>query len=197
MDSAALVEFDRSFHQQGTVMVKANVSDLNLMRAETANQCRVDGSNPADPQQLFSRSASALKGICSSLLIFNLITHAANFLPSKTLIMKPELSCVVLWSGEVWEFLTFTDRHPAIIYNILLFGITSALGQTFIFMTVVYFGPLTCSIITTTRKFFTILGSVLLFGNVISPLQWFGTILVFLGLGLDAKFGKSPKKTPH
>ncbi|TRY96546.1 hypothetical protein DNTS_004710 [Danionella cerebrum] len=107
------------------------------------------------------------------------------------------LGIAVLWSGEVWEFLAFTERYPNIVYNILWFGITSALGQTFIFMTVVYFGPLTCSIVTTTRKFFTILGSVLLFGNVISPLQWFGTILVFLGLGLDAKFGKSPKKTTH
>lgn len=48
-------------------------------------------------------------------------------------------------------------------------------------MTVVYFGPLTCSIITTTRKFFTILGSVILFGNVMTTLQWVGTILVFLG----------------
>ncbi|KAJ8389973.1 hypothetical protein AAFF_G00112580 [Aldrovandia affinis] len=103
----------------------------------------------------------------------------------------------ILWTGEVWEFLSFTDRYPSIIYNILLFGLTSALGQTFIFMTVVYFGPLTCSIVTTTRKFFTILGSVLLFGNVISHVQWFGTVLVFLGLGLDAKFGKVPKKTTH
>lgn len=48
-------------------------------------------------------------------------------------------------------------------------------------MTVVYFGPLTCSIITTTRKFFTILASVVLFANPISPMQWVGTILVFLG----------------
>lgn len=53
--------------------------------------------------------------------------------------------------------------------------------QTFIFMTVVNFGPLTCSIVTTTRKFFTILGSVLLFGNVMSSMQWVGTVLVFLG----------------
>lgn len=121
----------------------------------------------------------------------------------------------VLWTGEVWEFVSFADRYPKVIYNILLFGFTSALGQvrckithtpapcislsyyfvycfsnstflpiyfqTFIFMTVVYFGPLTCSIVTTTRKFFTILGSVLLFGNIITPLQWLGTILVFLG----------------
>lgn len=48
-------------------------------------------------------------------------------------------------------------------------------------MTVVYFGPLTCSIITTTRKFFTILASVILFANPISSMQWVGTVLVFLG----------------
>ncbi|NWH83451.1 S35B1 protein, partial [Aegithalos caudatus] len=69
--------------------------------------------------------------------------------------------------------------------------------QSFIFMTVVYFGPLTCSILTTTRKFFTILASVVLFANPISPTQWVGTVLVFLGLGLDAKFGKVVKKTSH
>ncbi|NXV76713.1 S35B1 protein, partial [Atlantisia rogersi] len=69
--------------------------------------------------------------------------------------------------------------------------------QSFIFMTVVYFGPLTCSIITTTRKFFTILASVILFANPISTTQWVGTVLVFLGLGLDAKFGKGVKKTSH
>ncbi|XP_077827372.1 solute carrier family 35 member B1 isoform X5 [Macaca mulatta] len=103
----------------------------------------------------------------------------------------------ILFTGELWEFLSFAERYPAIIYNILLFGLTSALGQSFIFMTVVYFGPLTCSIITTTRKFFTILASVILFANPISPVQWVGTVLVFLGLGLDAKFGKGAKKTSH
>lgn len=35
----------------------------------------------------------------------------------------------VLWTGEVWDFLSFTERYPSIIYNILLFGLTSALGQ--------------------------------------------------------------------
>ncbi|XP_039596605.1 solute carrier family 35 member B1 [Polypterus senegalus] len=107
------------------------------------------------------------------------------------------LGAGILWSGELWDFLSFTDRYPSILYNILLFGLTSAIGQSFIFMTVVYFGPLTCSIITTTRKFFTILGSVLIFGNTLTMMQWTGTFLVFLGLGLDAKFGKGPKKTSH
>lgn len=39
------------------------------------------------------------------------------------------LLSAILWTGEVWEFLSFTERFPGVIYNILLFGVTSALGQ--------------------------------------------------------------------
>ena len=48
-------------------------------------------------------------------------------------------------------------------------------------MCVTEFGPLPCSIITTTRKFFTVLGSVLFFGNTLGSRQWVGTALVFSG----------------
>ena len=49
-------------------------------------------------------------------------------------------------------------------------------------MCVSEFGPLPCSIITTTRKFFTVLGSVILFGNSLLPHQWCGAVLVFTGV---------------
>lgn len=36
----------------------------------------------------------------------------------------------ILFTGELWEFLSFAEKVPTtIIYNILLFGLTSALGQ--------------------------------------------------------------------
>ncbi|KAI7803798.1 solute carrier family 35 member B1 [Triplophysa rosa] len=146
---------------------------------------------------LLSLTLDGLTGVSQDHMRVRYQTGANHMMLNVNLWSTLILGITVLWTGEVWEFLTFTERYPGIVSNILLFGFTSALGQTFIFMTVVYFGPLTCSIITTTRKFFTILGSVLLFGNVISTMQWFGTILVFLGLGLDAKFGKTPKKTTH
>lgn len=47
----------------------------------------------------------------------------------KMLMLRSSLFSAVLWTGEVWEFLSFAERHPGILYNILLFGITSALGQ--------------------------------------------------------------------
>ena len=64
----------------------------------------------------------------------------------------------------------------------------------FIFKTVTMFGPLTCSIFTTTRKFFTILCSIAYFGHSMSGRQWLGTILVFIGLMLDNIYGKPLKK---
>jgi UDP-galactose transporter B1 len=56
------------------------------------------------------------------------------------------------------------------------------------------FGPLKCSVITTTRKFFTVLGSVFIFNNPMSTKQWIGTFLVFLGLIIDSKYGKEKKE---
>ncbi|XP_075914979.1 solute carrier family 35 member B1-like isoform X2 [Petromyzon marinus] len=100
------------------------------------------------------------------------------------------LALPVVFTGEGLHFLLFAQCHPNIIYHVALFAATSAMGQVFIFMTVVTFGPLTCSIFTTTRKFFTVLTSVVLFANPVTGAQWFGAVLVFLGLGLDAKFGR-------
>ncbi|XP_030829064.1 solute carrier family 35 member B1 [Strongylocentrotus purpuratus] len=104
------------------------------------------------------------------------------------------LGIAIFVTGEVFEFIPFVLRHPSVLPNIVLFGLASAFGQHFIFMTVATYGPLTCSIITTTRKFFTILGSVIFFSNPISSRQWIGVALVFAGLGLDSIFGKSKAK---
>lgn len=101
---------------------------------------------------------------------------------------------VILVSGELFEFINFLQRYPATIWHIMTFSIAGAFGQYFIFLTVAEFGPLPCSIITTTRKFFTVLGSILIFGNNLSPRQWLSTFVVFSGLFLDALYGKDKNK---
>lgn len=102
----------------------------------------------------------------------------------------------VVVSGELFEFIKFLERYPSTMWHIATFSVAGALGQYFIFMTVAEFGPLPCSIITTTRKFFTVLGSILIFGNSLSGRQWLGALVVFAGLFLDAAYGrdKSLKK---
>lgn len=53
----------------------------------------------------------------------------------------------------------------------MLFGVCSSVGQMFILYTVRHFPPLVLSTITTTRKFFSILLSVLFMGNEINVWQ--------------------------
>lgn len=96
------------------------------------------------------------------------------------------LLAVTLISGELFECIDFIKQHNNLITKIALFSSLSAIGQLFIFLTVSEFGPLPCSIITTTRKFFTVLASVFLFGNKLTSNQWIGTTFVFTGLTLDA-----------
>nr|AEE61394.1 unknown [Dendroctonus ponderosae] len=100
-------------------------------------------------------------------------------------------------TGEAVAFYYFAQRHPMVITNLLVLGVTQAVGQLFLYSMVSDFGPLVVSVVTTTRKFFTVLGSVILFGNVLTSRQWMGAVLVFTGLFLDAFFSKgSPKKSP-
>lgn len=101
---------------------------------------------------------------------------------------------VIIASGELFQCIQFLHRYPSTVWHISTFSIAGAFGQYFIFLTVTEFGPLPCSIITTTRKFFTVLGSILIFGNTLTFKQWLGTFIVFSGLFLDAMYGKDKSK---
>ena len=104
------------------------------------------------------------------------------------------LSLMILVTGEFRGFWEFQAKYPQLWSYIIIFSLCSAVGQLFIFMTVVSFGPLMCSVITTTRKFFTVLCSVILFRNPITAQQWVATFLVFTGLALDMTYGKKDTK---
>lgn len=104
------------------------------------------------------------------------------------------LAVLVTFTGEIFQFIPFASRYPHVLIQLAMLAITGALGQLFIFIMVSSFGPLACSVVTTTRKFFTVLCSVLFFGNPLSSKQWFGAFLVFLGLFADAAFGKKTAK---
>ncbi|XP_013136527.1 PREDICTED: solute carrier family 35 member B1 homolog [Papilio polytes] len=96
----------------------------------------------------------------------------------------------VLLSGEIFKFVAFVTQYPEILVYLISFALMGALGQLFIFFMVAEFGPLPCSVVTTTRKFFTVLASVVIFGNVLLGRQWIGAVLVFTGLFLDIIYSK-------
>lgn len=105
------------------------------------------------------------------------------------------LGTALVGTGQIFEFISFVQRYPQIIVQLLLFSTFSAIGQFFIFWTISDFGPLPCSIITTTRKFFNVLASVIFFGNPMLTRQWIATVIVFVGLFLDSFYGKQPAKS--
>ncbi|KAF5406168.1 putative UDP-Glc/Gal endoplasmic reticulum nucleotide sugar transporter variant 1 [Paragonimus heterotremus] len=104
------------------------------------------------------------------------------------------LASALMATGEVFLFVQFVHRHPVILTSMTLFGLTSAVGQIFLFTLLTNFGSLMCAIVTTTRKFFTVLASIILFSHAMSTSQWIGTLLVFAGIFFDQFYGKAPQK---
>ena len=89
-------------------------------------------------------------------------------------------------TGDLTTGFEYIQSHPHLKSAILQFGLCSALGQIFIFLTVTGPGPLVCTTITTTRKFFTILISVFLNPkNSLTQAQWGAVCTVFLGLSAE------------
>ncbi|CAK8682627.1 unnamed protein product [Clavelina lepadiformis] len=146
---------------------------------------------------LVSLSLDGLTGVTQERMRTHHFTNEHYMMCNVNLWSCLLLSVALILTGQGVSFVQFVFRHPHVFPYLLMFSLTSAVGQHFIFLTVVAFGPLTCSVITTTRKFFTILFSVLLFRNPMNSRQWISTFFVFAGLGLDSVFGraiKQPKK---
>lgn len=93
-------------------------------------------------------------------------------------------------TGEGLQFVTFIQRHPEVLGDLAGLALAGAFGQLFIFLMVSGYGPLPCSVVTTTRKFFTVLFSVMFYGNSLTSRQWYGAVFVFTGLFADMYFGK-------
>jgi drug/metabolite transporter (DMT)-like permease len=83
----------------------------------------------------------------------------------------------------------FCIDYPEVGKNVLIFAVLSAVGQLFIFYSLLLFDSLVLSTITTTRKFLTIVISVVFHGNVLSPVQWMAVAMVFGAIMYDAGLG--------
>lgn len=110
------------------------------------------------PSPLHLQQMLNIWGVAVSL-VTALLT--GDFLPGLSFLMKNKLC---LW---VMDFCCYHVQYA------VQFGLCSSIGQLFILYTVRHFPPLVLSTITTTRKFFSILISVLFMGNDINAYQVF------------------------
>jgi len=94
----------------------------------------------------------------------------------------------IMFLASSWgkEVIVFCLAHRDAGRQVLLFCLCGAIGQLFIFYTIREFKSLINTLITTTRKFFSILTSVLWNGNALLPVQWTAVALVFTGLILNS-----------
>lgn len=96
------------------------------------------------------------------------------------------------YSSELRDALSFIQRYPACLLDVLLFAFCGALGQNFIYYTLEKFGSLSLITVTVTRKLFTILISLLYFNHTLCLNQWLSVALVFAALMLES-LGKRKK----
>ena len=85
-------------------------------------------------------------------------------------------------------------EHREAAWDLVLFCLCGAIGQLFIFFTIRRFGSLVTTIVTTTRKFFNILLSVLWLGNPLLTQQWMAVAMVFSGL-LTSTYVKTRRRS--
>lgn len=99
----------------------------------------------------------------------------------------------VVASEENLTGINFIMANESLMQKVGTFCVVSAIGQNFIFITLTKFNALILTTVTTTRKFFTILGSVVYYGHELKEQQYFGIALVSAGLGLEM-YGKYHKQ---
>jgi len=89
---------------------------------------------------------------------------------------------VALFFGEFNSGINFCLNNPIIFGKILKFAVCSAIGQSFIFYTIANFDPLVCTTVTTTRKVFSVLLSIFMYGHQLNGQGWFGLSVASAGI---------------
>lgn len=90
--------------------------------------------------------------------------------------------------NEVTQFISFVNRFPHVLYNIGLLAVMNVIGQSFVYVILTTSGSLSCSFVTTVRKLFSILLSVIFFNHKIEVYQWVGLGVTFGVLFLDTVY---------
>lgn len=95
------------------------------------------------------------------------------------------------WHGNLAHAGMFVRAHPMLGVHLLGFGCCAAVSQLFIYTSITAHGTFITTAITISRKFVTIVLSVLVFSHQLSLQQWVAVAVVFSGLALQS-LSKNP-----
>ena len=156
-----------------------------------------DGLTNSTQDHIFTtfRPYSGPQMMCAQNILSTLLTTSylllLPVLPSSvlSLLALPTSSA----SSELSAAVSFLQRHPSVIKDVLGFAACGAIGQVFIYATLARFSSLLLVTVTVTRKMLTMMLSVAWFGHRLSPMQWLGVGLVFGGVGAEGLITRREK----
>lgn len=123
---------------------------------------------------------------------------ALNFMCYTNLYSALIATMIISISGEGIRFIDFCLNHQIVVVYLGIVVFTGSFGQYFVSSLISNFGSLTMSLVTTLRKFATVLFSVVIYNNTLTLIQWIATAIIFNALLLDVFFGsKKSKKAPE
>jgi len=96
-------------------------------------------------------------------------------------------------SGELIGVLEVMKMHPHLLKNMLLISGSGALGQYFVTYTIAEFGPHFLSVLTSSRKFLSVVLSIIFFGHHVNYYQYLGILLVICTTIVETKLGAKQK----
>ncbi|KAH9049891.1 UAA transporter [Lactarius hengduanensis] len=144
----------------------------------------LDGATNSTQDEIFARyKVSGQQMMLWINLLCTVLTSLISVLPLPYI---PVLHPSTGGETELRGAIEFLRTHPSIVYPLVQFALTGALGQLFIFETLQHFGSLTLVTITLTRKLFTMLLSVVVYNHTLTPGQWAGAGVVFAGISVEA-----------
>jgi len=118
------------------------------------------------------RMISSKPGISNTMFVTNLWQMAIS-----------GVLVIYNWSEKGGILFTLSNGYVAKLLTTC--SVIETVGQFFVFSLLLVHGPLVTAITTTTRKFFTILVSIFLFGHTLTFIQWIGITAVFSGILID------------
>mmetsp|Transcript_33760 Transcript_33760/g.132690 ORF Transcript_33760/g.132690 Transcript_33760/m.132690 type:complete len:285 (+) Transcript_33760:937-1791(+) len=98
----------------------------------------------------------------------------------------PILIAGILVHGELGYIIGFIGKHPEVLMDLFMFSLSSSAGQVFVFYILRNYSALICTAVTTTRKFFTVLVSIVYYNHSLSLQQWLAVLMVFGGILWEA-----------
>ncbi|KAI8375865.1 UAA transporter [Blakeslea trispora] len=164
---------------QPTTTTKQTTNSIWGLFLLCTNLC-IDGLTNATQDQIFQQFGSLVSGQ-HMMFYMNALGSCLSGL------------YLLLCTDELAQAWAFFGEYPAVVGDVVLFGLCGAIGQCFIFYTLQQYGSLRLVTVTVTRKLFTMLLSVFWFQHTLELGQWTGVVLVFVAIGIEAYIGKQQK----